>query len=307
MDIDRQSLSRRQIWTHWLVYPGHTLPTALAPVAVGVGLAIHDDVFAPLPALIGFLASWLVHVGGVFTDNYQLLTRHPGNREHPELIAAVNDGILSLAALRGAAMGCFVVAALVGIYLVDLAGWPAVLLGSVGMTSAWMYAGGPWPYARHGLADPVFFLMFGVVAVVGTYYVQAAALQTSGTIPLLAFVVGVPVGALVTNVLIIDDIRDREADAAKGWRTIAVRFGRGASRAEFVGLTVFAYAAPFGLWVLAPNGWMLLPLLTLPVAAWIAWVVCACRNPVELVPMTPRAAFLSLAYAVLSAIGLALS
>jgi 1,4-dihydroxy-2-naphthoate octaprenyltransferase len=311
MQTEGRPLSRRQIWTHWLVYPGHTLPTALAPIAVGIGLAIHDHVFAPLPALVGFLASWLIHVGGVFTDNYHLLTRHPDNREHPELIAAVRDRILSLPALRHAALACFAIAALTGPYLVHVGGWPAILFGCIGMASAWMYAGGPWPYARLGLADPVFFLMFGVVAVVGTYYIQAASaidFGRLGTVPALAFVAGWPVGALVTNVLIIDDIRDRDADEAKGWRTGAVRFGRDWSRAEFVALTIFAYGAPFGLWAAFPlSGWVLLPLLTLPVAVWIAWVVCARRQMTELVPMTPRGAFLSLAYAVLLGAGIAIS
>jgi 1,4-dihydroxy-2-naphthoate octaprenyltransferase len=157
----------------------------------------------------------------------------------------------------------------------------------------------------------VFFLMFGVVAVVGTYYIQAASAIDFGrlaTVPALAFVAGCPVGALVTNVLIIDDIRDRDADEAKGWRTGAVRFGRNWSRAEFVALTIFAYVAPFGLWAAFPlSGWVLLPLLTLPVAVWTAWAVCTRRQMTELVPMTPRAAFLALVYSGLVAIGIAVS
>ena len=76
------SLSRRDIWVQLLLYPGHTLPTAAAPVVVAVGLAIHDRVFAFVPALVAFLGSWCIHVGGVFTDNYELLRRHPDLPEH---------------------------------------------------------------------------------------------------------------------------------------------------------------------------------------------------------------------------------
>lgn len=306
------TLSRRQIWTHWLVYPGHTLPTALAPVAVGMGLAWHDQVPAPLPALLGFVASWLIHVGGVFIDNHVLLTRHPENREHPELIAALHTGALTLPSMRRAAIACFVAAALIGPYLTAVAGWPVIALGLIGAAASFLYAGGPCPYARLGLADPLFFLMFGVVAVVGTYWVQAAAILGPATaldqFPALAFVAGLPVGALVTNVLIIDDIRDREADEAKGWRTGAVRFGRDFSRAEFVTLAALAYLAPPGLWLqFSLNAWVFLPLLTLPAAAWIAFAVCTRRNMVDLVPMTPRASFLSLAYGILLGTEIAIS
>ena len=66
-------LTAREIWIRLLLYPSHTLPTAAAPVLVGIGLAVRDQIFAPWPMLIGFLASWLVHVGGVFNDNYELL------------------------------------------------------------------------------------------------------------------------------------------------------------------------------------------------------------------------------------------
>jgi 1,4-dihydroxy-2-naphthoate polyprenyltransferase len=107
--------------------------------------------------------------------------------------------------------------------------------------------------------------MFGAVAVAGTYYVQAVSHQAVVPLPVSALLVGLPVGALVTNVLVIDDIRDVGFDAAKGWRTTAVRFGVPWSRREHVALTVFAYLAPFGL-ALAFGPWLLLPLVTLPVA-----------------------------------------
>ena len=120
--------------------------------------------------------------------------------------------------------------------------------------------------------------------------------------------VGVPVGALVTNVLIIDDIRDREFDAAKGWRTGAVRFGIGWSRGEYLVLSALAYLAPFGFWrVLGFSAWVLLPLLTLPWAARIAATVRTSGQREALIPMTPRASMLSLAYSVLLGAGVAVS
>jgi 1,4-dihydroxy-2-naphthoate polyprenyltransferase len=309
-------MSRRDIWINLLLYPGHTLPTAAAPVIVGVGLAIHDHVFAALPALLGFFASWLIHIGGVFTDNYELLVRHPQTREHPELTDALADGTLTLAGLRWAILACFGLPALAGPYLVDVGGLPVVALAVIGLAASWMYAGGPFPFARLGLADPIFFVMFGIVAVVGTYYVQAAAvlggsaggLAWQQVLPFKALVLGLPVGALVTNVLIIDDIRDRDFDAEKGWRTGVVRLGKSWSGTELIGLTVFAYLIPFWFWLgLGCNAWVLLPLLTLPGAIAVARIVATHERREQLLPMTARAAALALAYAVLLAIGIAVS
>jgi 1,4-dihydroxy-2-naphthoate polyprenyltransferase len=308
-------LSRRKIWIDLLLYPGHTLPTAAAPALVGIGLALHDHVFDFLPAFLGFLASWLIHVGGVFTDNYVLLTKTPQVREHPELSEALENGSLTRFTLRCAIIACFALALLTGPYLLKVAGFLVVVFGALGIVSSWAYAGGPFAYARLGLADPIFFLMFGVVAVVGTYYVQAAPHELSplnwylvhAALPADAFLLGLPVGALVTNVLLIDDIRDHEPDRRKGWRTGAVRFGVGWNRAEIGVLTALAYLAPFWFWLgRGFSPWVLLPLLTLPQATRVAWIVATRDRFEDLFPMTPKAAYLALAYAVLQAIGLAL-
>lgn len=291
---------RRNIWVDLLLYPSHTLPTAAAPAVVGVGLAIHNGVFAAVPAAVAFCASWLIHVGGVFTDNYELLTRHPDVHEHPELTAAVNDGSLRLSTLWWAIAACFILAALAGPYLVSVAGIAVVLFGFIGALASLGYSVGRFSLTNLGLADPAFFLMFGVVAVAGIYYVQAQAL------PLAALVLGLPVGAIVTNVLLIDDIRDREFDAIKGWRTKPVSFGLWWARAEFAALMALAYLLPLWFWLgLGFSPWILLPLLTLPLAAGITRTVCTQLQFDRLFPMTPKTAGLALQFAVLLAVGIA--
>lgn len=308
--------SKRKIWVDLMLYPGHTLPTAAAPVIVAAGLALHDHVFAALPLLLGFLASWLIHVGGVFTDHYLLLARHGDVREHPELNDALADGTLKLSALRAAIILCMVLALLPGPYLLHVAGWPVAVIGGIGMAASLSYAAGPLTLARRGLADPVFIAMFGVFAVAAAYYVQAAAraggaaaaLTVLGALPESAYLVGLPVGTLVTSVLVIDDIRDREFDEAKGWRTGAVRFGRGWSRAEVCILTGFAYLAPLWFWLgLGYRWWVLLPLATAPHAIGILRTVATAQPREALEPMTPKQAALGLVYSILLAIGLALS
>ncbi len=298
--------THRNIGIDLMLYPTHTFPTAAAPVLVGVGLALHDGVFALWPALAAFVCSWLVHVGGVFIDVYQLLVRHPAIREHPELNDAVAEGSLRLPVLWWTSVAWFVAALVPGAYLLALVGMPAIPLGLVGIgTSAW-YAAGRWPMAAIGLAEPVFFAMFGVVAVAGTYYVQAMSQYASTPLTPGALLVGLPVGALVTNVLIIDDIRDVGFDVAKGWRTTAVRFGVSWSRREHVALTVFAYLAPF-VFALVWGPWLLLPLATLPFALMADRAVLTAGRRELLIPWTPRSAFLAMGYACLLALGLALA
>jgi 1,4-dihydroxy-2-naphthoate octaprenyltransferase len=307
--------SAREIWVRLLLYPGHTLPTAAAPVLVAVGLAIHDGVFVPLPALVGFLGSWLIHVGGVFADNLALLRRHPDVREHPELSDAVASGALDLDVLRRATVACFVVGAAPGVWLAWIGGPFVIVIGCVGVLASLAYAATRLRYARFGLADPFFFLMFGVVAEVGTYYVQVASRAegvwrrplVSEGLPLEIFLVGLPVGALVTNVLVIDDVRDRGFDAVKGWRTTAVRFGLRGSRIEYGLLSALAWLAPFALWRgLDLGATVLLPLLALPLAVPIARAVFTKESTADLLPMTPRASLLSCVYGALLGLGLAL-
>ena len=293
--------SRREIWVRKLLYPGHTLPTVVAPLAVATGLAARDGAVAVVPVLAALAAGWLIQVGGVLTDNYENLLHEPEDREHPELVRAIKSGTLSLEALRCAILGCYALALLAGLYLVQRAGLTVVAIGLASIAASWAYSAGPFPFGRHGIADPVFFLFFGVVSVLGGYYVQAEAM------PLAAFLLGLPVGALTTNILIIDDIRDREFDAVKGKRTIAVRFGARWSRIEFAALLAFAYLAPLALWLgLGLGAWALLPWLTLPFAISTARDVFTLDRYQDLVPTTPKAGRLLLAYSILLAVGVAI-
>jgi len=290
--------TRGEVWRRKLLYPGHTLPTAAAPVLVACGLAVHDRAFAAGPALLALLAGWLIQLGGVLTDNYENLLAQPEDREHPELVEALRLGTLTLGELRAAIAACYGIALLAGGALLWLAGPLVLWIGLASIAASWLYSAGPWPIGRLGLADPLFFAFFGVVSVTGAYYVQAHAL------PLAAFALSLPVGALTTNILIIDDIRDRDFDAVKGKRTVAVRFGKEWSRLEFLVLLAFSYLAPLWFWLgLNFTAWVLLPWLTLPLAVGTARAVLTLDRYEELLPVTPRAGRLLLAYCAALAIG----
>jgi 1,4-dihydroxy-2-naphthoate octaprenyltransferase len=305
----------RSIWIDLLLYPTHTLPTALAPVLVGAGLAVRDGVFAPLPVLLGFLGSWAVHVAGVLADNHELLRKHPAIEEHPELTRAVADGTLRLSTLRAAIAACLALAALAAPYLYRIGGAPVLALGAIGVVVSVSYNVAPWAYVRRGWAAPVFFAMFGIVAVVGTYYIGVAAHEGApspwrllASLPASVLVAGLPAGAIVTSVMLIDDIRDREFDAAKGWRTGAVRNGARFAASEVAALVAFAYVAPALLWAALGLGpWVLLPVASLPLGWRAVAVVWRATDRRELVPWTPRMAGLALLHSALLAAGLALS
>lgn len=305
--------SAASLWVRLLLYPGHTLPTAVAPVLIGAGLAFHFDVFAPLPLVLAFVGSWLIHIAGVFTDNFNLLSRHPDISEHPDLLDAVQDGRLRLPILRLATIAMFAAGVLCGLPLLFKGGWPVLALGIVGLISAWGYAGPPLAYAARGLADMVFFVMFAIVAPLGTYYIQAAWhaappatwLDLPVSVPPIVWLAGLSVGAWVVCVLVIDDIRDRGFDARKGWRTPAVRFGPEFSRAEFVALAVFANLWPLALWAgFGFSPWVLLAWLTLPEAVAVVRAVLRYDTTERLFPYTPRTSRLAALHALLLAIGI---
>ncbi len=308
-------VSRRKIWVDLLLYPTHTLPTAIAPVLVGCGLAWHDGVFAFWPALVGFLGSWAIHVAGVFTDNHELLRRNPEVVEHPELTQAVADGTLRLSTLRAAILGCLALACVTVPYLHGIGGGPVLVVGAVGIAASLSYNGGPWAYVRRGHADPIFFLMFSVVAVPAIYWIQLAAVRGAPSpwelwraLPLAAFLVGTPCGAIVTAVMLIDDIRDVTFDAAKGWRTGSVRFGSDFTRAEITVLVAFAYVAPVAFWLgLGFDAWVLLPLVSAPLGWSTVRAVQTLRARERLHPLTPAMARLAAIHSLLLAIGIALS
>jgi 1,4-dihydroxy-2-naphthoate octaprenyltransferase len=298
-----------------LLYPRHTLPTAAAPVLVAAALALRDGVFAPVPAIAAFVTGWLVQLGGVIADNYHNLIRHPDDREHEAFVRALRAGVVTLAELRRAIAACYVGAAVVGLYLVFVGGLPALLVGLASIAASWIYSADPYPLGDHGLGDPLFFVFFGIVSVTATYYVQAAARLAAPftlgvpahAVTVTVLVASLPVAALATNILIIDNIRDFEFDREKGERTLAVLIGKGWSRVEYVAVLASAYAVPVGLSIAGGFGhWILLPLLSLPYGVRVARQVVRARTHEDLIPMSPRAGQLLLLYSALFALGIAL-
>ena len=236
-----------------------TLSAAAAPVLVGTAVAISVGAFAPAPALAALVGALAIQIGTNFANDVFDFERGADTAERVGPTRAVQAGLLSPRDMRLGMVAAFGVAALVGIYLVAVAGWPIVAIGVASVLSGIAYTGGPYPLGYHGLGDLFVWIFFGPVAVCGTTFVQA------GHVPALAWAAAVPMGSIATAILAVNNLRDADTDRAAGKRTLAVRWGKGAVRREYLLLLAASYATPLVLWLTGrANLTILLPLISLP-------------------------------------------
>jgi 1,4-dihydroxy-2-naphthoate octaprenyltransferase len=192
----------------------------------------------------------------------------------------------------------FALAALVGVYLAAVGGPTIIAIGLLSIASGIAYTGGPWPLGYHGFGDLFVLAFFGLVAVCGT------ALVAGGAVPPIAPIAAVPVGALATAVLVVNNLRDRSTDAVSKKRTLVVRFGRGFGVTEYAALVGVAYVVPMAIAMVGARGpWVLLPLATAPLGGWLVRFI-AREEGASLNTGLGWTARLLLAHAALFAIGL---
>ena len=278
-----------------------TLPAAMAPVLVGSGLAAADARFAAGPALAALAGALLIQIATNFANDYYDFLKGADTEARLGPTRAAQAGLLPPSAVRTGALVTFGLATLAGLYLTWVAGWPIVVIGVLSIAAGLAYTAGPFPLAYMGLGEPFVFLFFGLVAVGGTYYVQALDV-TPG-----ALLAGVGVGALSTAILVVNNLRDLETDAAVGKRTMAVRLGPGGTRAELVLLVVLAFAVPAaGVLLLGWSPATLLVIAALPLAGPPLRTALHYRDPRELNPALGATARLLTAYAGLLTLGLVL-
>jgi 1,4-dihydroxy-2-naphthoate octaprenyltransferase len=205
-----------------------TLPAAVAPVLVGTALAIHDDQFAPLAFVAALLGAILIQVGTNLSNDYSDARRGADTEDRLGPVRVTAGGLVPPRQVLVATYVTFALAVLVGLYLVYVAGPELLLVGAASILAGVLYTGGPRPYGYEGLGEVFVFTFFGLVAVVGSYYVQTEELTW------LAFGLGVPVGLLSAAILMVNNIRDVDTDRRAGKRTLAVRLGRERTRTLFL-------------------------------------------------------------------------
>jgi 1,4-dihydroxy-2-naphthoate octaprenyltransferase len=246
----------------------------VSPVVVGTALAIQAGAFKPLAALAALFSALMIQVGTNYANDLGDYRRGADTVARVGPTRVTSAGLLSPRAVAAGMWIAFGLAALSGLYLIVVGGWPILVMGILSIVAGIAYTAGPLPLGYYGLGDLAAFIFFGLVAVVGTYYVQALQVTPA------AFIAAVGVGALITAILVVNNTRDADTDRQAGKRTLAVILGRRGARAEYVLLIVLAYFTPVLLWLAFDmKPWVLLPFLTVPLAIRLTRTVLTVLGP----------------------------
>jgi 1,4-dihydroxy-2-naphthoate octaprenyltransferase len=260
-----------------------TLPAAVAPVLVASALA--GSAFNLVTACLALLVSLALQVGVNYANDYSDGIRGTDNdRIGPVRITA--DGLATPVRVRSAAFISFAVAACAGLGLAVATSWWLIAVGAISIAAAWGYTGGKNPYGYMGLGEIFVFIFFGLVATVGTFYVQAEEITGQ------SILAGTIVGLLACAILVINNIRDRAKDAVVGKRTMAVRLGDRRSRAFYTFLVTASYllTAGFG------SPWTMLTLVTLPMSISILKSLLSGSEGAGLIPLLGKTGKLQMVF-----------
>jgi 1,4-dihydroxy-2-naphthoate octaprenyltransferase len=294
--IQTHTISKFDAWI--LASRPRTLLAAVVPVIVGTSIAIHDGTFNTTAALIALLCSILIQIGTNFSND--LFDFIHGTDKHDRLgpQRAAASGLLSIKEMKIGTAITFGLSFILGLYLVYTGGWIVFLIGVVSIAAGLAYTAGPLPLAYNGLGDVAAFLFFGFIGTVGTYFVQAHEFSW------MSFWASIPVGALITNILVVNNYRDREEDRSNGKNTLAVIFGERFSRIQY---TVFLFVSYFILFVVyftfKKSFFVFLPLLSLPLSVKLVKMIYTLRGR-ELNKTLELTAKLSAIYGFLFAAGI---
>jgi len=270
-----------------------TLAAAIAPVVVASALAGSD--FNWFRALLSLIVGVFLQMGVNYANDYSDgVNGSDENRVGPTRLVAT--GMASASAVRNAAFISFFVASIAGLWLSLLTSPWLIVIGILAIAAAWGYTGGKNPYGYSGLGEVSVFVFFGLVASMGTYYVQTEQ------ITVLSFIVAIPMGALSCAILEVNNIRDRAQDELVGKRTLAVQLGDANARRLFVSLLVIAHAA--ALATLFPAA--LITLLVVPMSYSISKLLLSGVSGKDLIPILGRTGKLQLTFAIVFALAIAI-
>lgn len=238
-------LSMFKIWL--LASRPRTLGAAIAPVLIGSALAWSTGARAWLPMLACLLGATLIQIGTNFANDYFDFVKGADTAARVGPTRVTQAGLLAPSTVKWAFILTFAAVAIPGLYLAWVGGWPVLLFGVLSVMSGILYTGGPFPLGYLGLGDLFVLIFFGFVATTGTYYVQTLAVS-----PEILWASLGP-GLISTAILVVNNLRDRVTDAASGKRTLAVRFGAGFVRAEYVLCWLGATLAPLLIYLFTPS------------------------------------------------------
>jgi 1,4-dihydroxy-2-naphthoate polyprenyltransferase len=245
-----------------------TLPAALVPVLVGSAVAVNHGSFYPLLSILALLCAVLIQIGTNFTNDLYDYLKGADTEKRKGPLRVLASGMVSVKEMKYAIIIIFSLAFLTGMYLVYQTGLFILIIGVLSITAGLAYTAGPYPLAYNGLGDLFVFLFFGFAGTIGTTYLHILEISD------VAILASVPVGALVTNILVVNNYRDIEEDKTAGKITLAVILGRRLTRIQYVLLMAISLLTPFVLFYAYNFGyWIFLPYITLPVVVKLVGMI----------------------------------
>lgn len=279
-----------------------TLAAAFVPVLVGAAIAYRHNSFDWLPSLVALICAFLIQIGTNFANDYFDFIKGADTDQRIGFKRATAEGLISAGEMKLATILTMALAFIFGLYLVWHAGWVILALGIASLLFGILYTGGPFPLGYNGLGDIFVFIFFGLVAVMGTYYVNALEWSIE------SFWASLAVGALSTNILVVNNLRDIVQDEEAGKNTLGVLFGERALRWEYLLMLVMAGAVPLYLFfALSYNAFILLPFLATPFAGYLLTVIWSEDDKTKLNKTLEQTAGLMTIFGILFSIGIILS
>jgi 1,4-dihydroxy-2-naphthoate polyprenyltransferase len=297
MAVAAAALTPGRVW--WSAVRPATLAASVAPVLGGTAVAIHEGGIRPAAGFGALVVALAMQIGVNFANDYSDFVRGADTPQRVGPVRAAASGVVAPEQVRWAALVAFGIAGAAGLVLSLATDWRLLIVGAACLLAGWLYTGGPRPYGYLGLGELFVFLFFGLVATCGTVYVEAVR------VPPLAILAGCGFGCLATAILVLNNLRDIETDAAAGKRTLATRIGRDRTLMVLVLFVFAAFAVPILMLALGFAGaTVLLVLLAIPIAAGPVRKAFAGRSGPKLVAALKRMAAAEIAYALLLAVGL---
>lgn len=277
-----------------------TLPAAVAPILVGASEAARQHDIEAWPVFICLAFALLIQIATNMANDYFDYIRGADTEERVGPERLVSSGKIPPKTMFKVAVGLFALAFFVGLTMVSYRGSEMLVVGVLAIVFGYAYTGGPYPLAYHGLGDVFVIAFFGLVATVGTYYVIVGEITSS------AFLLGLPLGLLANNILVVNNYRDLETDEAAGKITLVVRFGKGFAQRQYLLQFVAAFLCVSLYIGFTRNFWPSLVILTIPIGAGLV-VAFRKTEGKALNEMLGKSAQLLLLFSVLLAGGIFLS
>ena len=285
----------------WSAVRPATLAASVAPVLAGTAISVHEGGARLGAGLLALAVGVAMQLGVNFANDYSDFVRGADNARRIGPLRAASSGVIQPGHVRWAAIAAFGVAALAGLVLSLMTDPRLLAVGVACLLAGWLYTGGPRPYGYSGLGEVFVFLFFGLVATVGTVYVETVRVTP------LAVLIGSALGCLATAILVLNNLRDIDTDLAAGKRTLATRIGRSRTRGLLVAVVCVAFAIPVLAVVLGFAGvTVLLVWIAIPIAAAPVRIAYSTSSGPPLVRALRRMALAEHAYALLFTLGLLL-